>query len=269
MKLEMEASSLTKEEKISAKRLANSILDVAILLLESGAHCERINRNVQRIADTYSFKVDMLLTFTAISVTVTDLADADNTATINKKVRHHGAHYGILTNTSILTWNFYEKRESVDVLEKCLEELRSMPKHSIWVVRLFIGVACGCLCLLAGGNWINGLFAFSASFVGLIVRQEMVKYHFNLMIAIVCSAFVTTTISGLDTLLHWGAKPDIAVATAVLFLIPGVPLINCIIDLFEGYIPTAIARGAFGGFILLCIAVGMFLSMNLIGISNF
>ena len=111
----MEVSSLTKEEKISAKRLANSILDVAILLLESGAHCERINRNVQRIADTYSFKVDMLLTFTAISVTVTDLADADNTATINKKVRHHGAHYGILTNTSILTWNFYERRESVDV----------------------------------------------------------------------------------------------------------------------------------------------------------
>lgn len=265
----METCASMNENKISAKRLADSILDVAILLLESGAHCERINRNVQRIADTYEFKVDMLLTFTAISVTVTDWADIENTATINKRVKHHGAHYGILTNTSILTWDFYEKKESIDVLERRLLELRSMSKHSIWVVRLFIGIACGCLCLLAGGNWINGLFAFAASFIGLVVRQEMVKYHFNLMIAIVCSAFVTTTISGFDTLLHWGSKPDIAVATAVLFLIPGVPLINCIIDLFEGYIPTAIARGAFGGFILLCIAVGMFLSMSLIGVSNF
>lgn len=255
--------------EISARRLAYSVLEVATLLLESGAHCERISRNVTRIADTYGFKVEMLLTFTAISVTVIDVDDEANTVTINRRVKHHGAHFGILTDTSVLTWEFLEQKRNLSGLENQLHELRVLAKYPVWRVRFFIGIACGCLCLLAGGDWINGLFAFVASSIGLTVRQEMVSRHFNLMIAIVFSSFITTTISGIDTVLNWGQFPEIGVATAVLFLIPGVPLINCIIDLIEGYIPVAIARGAFGGFILLCIAVGMFLSMNLIGISNF
>ena len=55
----------------------------------------------------------------------------------------------------------------------------------------------------------------------------------------------------------------------MLYLVPGVPLINCVIDLIEGYIPTAVARGVFGGLILLCIAVGMSLAIMILGIHHF
>jgi uncharacterized membrane protein YjjP (DUF1212 family) len=68
---------------------------------------------------------------------------------------------------------------------------------------------------------------------------------------------------------HIGSSPEKTLATSVLYLIPGVPLINCAIDLIEGHIPTAISRGIYGGFILLCIAVGMSLSILLLGIHNF
>jgi len=260
---------LSTERKISAVRFAELILDVSTMLLESGAHCERVCRNVQRIAKTSPFNVEMLLSFTAISVSVTEREHPENTVTMNKGVKHYGAHFGVLTETSVLTWRCLKDNISLDDLEKSLKNIKILPKYSVWKVRVFIGLACGCLCMLAGGNYLDALFAFGASSVGLMVRQEMVKKHFNLMIAIVCSAFVTTTISGLNILFDIGFSPETSVATAVLFLIPGVPLINCIIDLLEGYIPVGIARGAFGGFILLCIAVGMFLSMSLIGINNF
>ena len=58
-------------------------------------------------------------------------------------------------------------------------------------------------------------------------------------------------------------------ATAVLYLIPGVPLINSVIDLIEGYLSSAVNRALFAGFILLCIAAGMTLSITLMGIDNF
>lgn len=254
---------------ISVNQFADLVLDVSTILLESGAHCERINRNVQRIAETTPFRVEMLLSFTAISVTATDKNNPEHTVTGNRCIKHHGVHFGILTDTSLLTWKLFEEKISLHDFEYALKELKSTSRHPVWLVRLFIGIACGCLCLLAGGDWMNGFFALTASIIGLTVRQEMVKRGFNLMIAIICAAFVTTTVSGLDVLFQCGLSPETAVATAVLFLIPGVPLINCIIDLLEGYIPVGIARGAFGGFILLCIAVGMFLSMTLIGINNF
>lgn len=261
--------TLTVDKNMSIKAFADIILDVSSLLLESGAHCERINRNVQRIAQNSNYKVDMLLSFTAISISVTDKNNSEICITKNKNIKHHSAHFGILTNTSLLTWNLVEDDLSINDLENAIKDLKNMPKYSAWLIRLFIGVACGCLCLLAGGDWLDGAFAFIASAIGLTVRQEMIKNGFNLMISIVCSAFITTTLSGLNILYNLGSFPESSVATAVLFLIPGVPLINSIIDLLEGYIPIGIARGAFGGFILLCIAVGMFLSMTLIGINNF
>ena len=256
-------------QSISIDHFANIVLDVSILLLESGAHCERINRNIQRIASNSPYDVEMLLSFTAVSISVYDKNSLERSITVNKRIKHHGVHYGVLTNTSLLTWQLSDKEISLCELIEKIKDVKEAPKYSVWLVRFFIGIACACLCLLINGDWIDAGFAFLASFVGLIVRQEMIKTGFNLMVSITCSAFITTSISGIDVLFNIGTFPSSSVATAVLFLIPGVPLINSIIDLIEGYIPVGIARGAFGGFILLCIAIGMFLSMNILGISNF
>lgn len=262
-------SLIQTDDLYSINQFADTILEVSTLLFESGAHCERINRNVQRISQNSCYDVEMLLSFTAISVSVTNRNNTEIKTTGTKRIKHHGAHFGILADISTLTWQFADKEISLRDLNHSLPQIVNKPRYSIWVVRLFIGVACSSLCLLAGGNWIDGIIALVASSVGLTVRQELIKQNFNLTIAIICSSFITTTIAGMDVLFNFGKFPEAAVATAVLFLIPGVPLINSIIDLLEGYVPTGLARGAFGGFILLCIAVGMFLSMGLIGIDNF
>lgn len=258
-----------RNETISIEKFTDMVLEVSTLLLESGAHCERIYRNIQRMAQNSNFNVEMLLSFTAVSISVTNKDNCLISVSGNKRIKHHGAHFGILTNMSLLTWKLTDGEISFDEFRHSLHDLKNTDKHSKWLVRLCIGIACGCLCLLSGGNWVDGTFSFFASFIGLIVRQEMISYNFNLMVSIMCSAFITTLISGLNVLYHIGGFPESSVATAVLFLIPGIPLINSIIDLLEGYIPVGIARGVFGGFILLCIAVGMFLSMSLIGLSYF
>ena len=265
-----QCKGLTQTDDLySINQFADTILEVSTLLFESGAHCERINRNVQRISQNSCYDVEMLLSFTAISVSVTNRNNTEIKTTGTKRIKHHGAHFRILADISALTWQFADKEISLRDFNNALPQLVNKTRYSIWVVRLFIGVACSSLCLLAGGNWMDGIVALVASSIGLTVRQELIKQNFNLTIAIICSSFITTTIAGMDVLFNLGKFPEAAVATAVLFLIPGVPLINSIIDLLEGYVPTGLARGAFGGFILLCIAVGMFLSMGLIGIDNF
>lgn len=256
-------------ESVPIEKFVDMALKISTLLLESGAHCERINRNIKRLAKNTNYRIDMLISFTAISISVTDNKKPGNTVSKSMEVKHHGAHFGVLTETSLLTWKLADNEISLNELEDYLEKLKNSTKYSVWLVRLLIGIACGSLCLLAGGNWMDGLFTLVASAVGLSVRQEMVKRRFNLMVSVLCSALITTLISGLNVLYEVGQLPESSVATAVLFLIPGVPLINSIIDLLEGYIPVGLARGAFGGFILLCIAVGMFLGMSLIGINNF
>lgn len=250
-------------------KFADTILQIASLLLESGAHCERINRNIQRIAKSSCYNVEMFITYTAISVSVKEKQNSDKAIMLSKEIKYHGAHFGILAETSLLTWNINDHKISFSDLDKYLIELRNLPRYNIWIVRIFIALACCCLCLLSGGNWIDGIFSFAASFIGLIVRQEIVHRGYNLIVAFICSAFTTTLFSEINSVYSLGRFPESSIATAVLFLIPGVPLINSIIDLIEGYIPIGIARGVFAGLILLSIALGMFLSMTLIGINSF
>lgn len=263
------ANNLTPEDQIALCRFTTLVLDISTLLLESGAHCERINQNIQRIAANTPYRVELLLSFTGISISVSDDNNILNTITKTQRIKHHGAHFGVLTSMSLLTWKLLEQKMSFADFTQESQKLKKSNRYPLWLVRISIGIACACLCIIAGGNWLDGLFVFIASTIGITVRQEMLKRGYNLMVCVTSSSFVTSLICGFNVLFSLGAFPASSVATSVLFLIPGVPLINCLIDLIEGYIPTALSRGAFSASILLCIAIGMFLSMNLIGINNF
>ncbi|OJU49921.1 MAG: hypothetical protein BGN96_10510 [Bacteroidales bacterium 45-6] len=254
---------------LSISEFSQILLQASALLMESGAHCERIHRNIQRLASKSPFLVEMFISFNAISVSLSDKSNAQVVHTATKAIKHHGIHFGVVTNASVLTWKFHDDEISFDELQTQLKALKDTKRHPVWMVRLFIGIACACLCVLVGGNWIDSACTFVASVVGLTVKQEMTKRGFNLMVVFMAASIVTTLIAGLDVLYGLGSFPGSSVATAVLYLIPGVPLINSIIDLLKGYMSIGIARGTFAGFILLCIAVGMFVGISVVGLKNF
>ena len=57
--------------------------------------------------------------------------------------------------------------------------------------------------------------------------------------------------------LMFDTTSEVALATSVLFLIPGVPLINGVIDIVEGHVLNGIARLASALMLIICIAIGL------------
>jgi uncharacterized membrane protein YjjP (DUF1212 family) len=55
----------------------------------------------------------------------------------------------------------------------------------------------------------------------------------------------------------------VALDTSVLFLIPGVPLINGFIDIVEGHILNGFSRLTEGALLVLCIAVGLAVTISI------
>lgn len=263
-----ESLPTTRESSLTC-RVADLLLDIGAVLLASGAHCGRINRNIDRVAETWGYKVELFITFTGLMVSIRNTDHPEEPVARFLRIPAHGVHFGILTEISLLTWKVMEEKLGIEEVEKRLAEIRKLPHHPRWLILLGIGAACACLCVLVGGDWADSVVTFVAAVSGMIVRQEVLKLRFNPMIAFIAASFTTALIAGSDILYHIGGSPEKALATSVLYLIPGVPLINCVIDLIEGYVPTAIARGIFGGFILLCIAVGMSLAIFILGIQKF
>ena len=107
---------------------------------------------------------------------------------------------------------------------------------------------------------------FLASSVGMIVRQEIGHRHFNPFLNFSVTAFVTTLISAQAVTFQIGNEPFIAMASSVLMLVPGVPLINAVADILKGYVNMGIARFVMASLLTLATAMGIIGAMNIVGV---
>lgn len=256
-------------QNITAKRFAELALDLGTFLLASGAHCGRVNSNIKRIALAWGFSVNIHPSFKGLLITVQNDKDQTDSITLFKESPPHFVHLEALTKVSHLSWKVYEKGLTISETEQAFCEIKKMPHYNWWIISFVVGFACAGLCLFASGDCYNALVAWIAAFLGSLIRFKVAEMNFNSMISIGIAAFVTTLITGFGAINNIGVFPEAAIATGVLYLIPGVPLVNCVIDLIEGYLTSAVNRALFAGFILICIAAGMMLSITLLGIDNF
>lgn len=259
----------TKPVRIRVNEMADFILDVGVFLMASGAHSGRINRNCERIARHWGYDIHISPNFTGMLVTVRDKEDVNNAVTRYKASPASSIHLEVLTLISHLSWQIAYGNTGFDEARQELERIRMKQNYPFWLISLAVGISCALLCTLAGGNHVDAAIAFLASSAGYVVRHQMTKSRFNLFLSLILAAFTTSMIAGIDTIWSLGLSPETSLATSVLYLVPGVPLLNSVIDLLEGYFPASIARSLFAASVLFCIAAGMTISIMLLGISNF
>ena len=74
-----------------------------------------------------------------------------------------------------------------------------------------------------------------------------------------------TSIAALGVYSDWGTTQDVALGTSVLFLIPGVPLINSILDILEGHVLIGFSRAINAAILIICIALGLSMTLLILG----
>lgn len=142
----------------------------------------------------------------------------------------------------------------------------SPERYNRWLVVLMIGLSCASFSRLAGGDWLVFVMTFMASSIGMIVRQEIGHRHFNPLLNFAVTAFVTTSISAQAVIYTIGNQPTIVMASSVLMLVPGFPLINAVADMIKGYINMGIARFVMASLLTLATALGIVAAMSLLGV---
>lgn len=255
--------------KVRADKLTDFLLDVATFLLASGAHSGRVERNVKRMAEEWGFTVAINISFTGALISVEDKKDWNNRNTYFKKSPSHSVHFDIISKVSSLSWRVHDEHLSYEEAKKLFDEIKITKHYNPWVTCISVGFSCAGLCIFYGGDYTNAFIAFLAAFIGYRLRVFLSRMNYNILIVVTLAALLSTIITCLGGYWGLGNYPESAVATGVLYLIPGVPLINSVIDLIEGYTTSSVNRILFSGYNLLCIAVGMTICITAFGISNF
>lgn len=251
-----------KDKDLNIEEFGNLLLRTGTTLMCSGASAARTRMIIDRIAETYNMKADLFITHRALTITVTEPQTKSIFSRI-KRTPPQGVNYTIVSGISRMSWSIKEHNWSLQQIENELTRLEAVPRYNRLLTLSAVGIADACFCYFIDGALPAMLVSFLATFVGLFVRQEAHHFKFNPYMCIFLASFAATLVAGIFrfVLPEGGFEP--AFASCVLFLIPGVPLINSFTDLIDGNILNGIIRGMNGLIMAFMIALGMILSITI------
>lgn len=259
----MDKPGLSHEEHA---RVVDVVLWAGQLMQQHGAESQLVETTVERLGTALGCdELDVVLTPT--SILVCSIAGGE-ALTHARRIRE--APVNMTTVSCIVRLcmraeqGLHGPAEVQSELERIVAIGHNYPR---WQIVLTIGLSCAAFCKLFGGGWPEVALTFVASGAAMALRQQMALRHVNPYLNAATTAFVATLIASLGTVFNLGAKPDTALAAAVLLLIPGVAFINSIQDLLKGYTVMGWARWTIGTLITAAIAIGMVLALTISGVA--
>lgn len=130
------------------------------------------------------------------------------------------------------------------------------------LVLVLTGLANASFCKLFNGDAVSMGIVFLATECGFFLKNALHgKFGIDMRLATIFAAFISTVIGCAGYAFQLGDTPDIALATSVLYLVPGIPYINALSDLLNGAFLSCI-RHAFNATILtICLSIGFSLGL--------
>lgn len=250
----------TKRELIET---LDFVAEYATYLLGSGVHTSRAIRNSQRIGASQG--IDIYLTSFQRS-TILTAHDTESGEAMTRVVRIPALPISFERNSdlSALSWDAIDQKLPLDEIRRRYEALTAKPRMDPIFVLLTVGMANASFCRLFGGDWTAVGIVFTSTLVGFAAKQRMQAHGVNHFLIFILSAFMASLCA--TAALRFDCTAEIALATSPLYLVPGVPLINGVIDIVEGHILVGCSRLINALLLIICIAVG--LSATLLMVKN-
>ena len=229
-------------------------------MLGAGVHTSRVVRNSKRIGTALGVDVSIHTSQKTATLTVKS-GQLMNTRVLD--IPAFPISFEWNADLSALSWAAYDRKMPLKEIEAKFDELISKPRMNPVFVLLMVSLANASFCRLFGGDVWAMLVTFTATMIGFFTRQHLTRRKVNHYIVFIISAFVASLCA--STALTLGIdSAESALATSVLYLVPGVPLINGIIDITDGHIQIGISRLVNALMLIVCIAIGMSATLMLV-----
>mgnify|MGYP001039794801 CR=1 FL=1 len=259
--MNLDTDSLKSPEKAGIEEKFHLILLAGRLLLQNSAATGRVHQAVYQLADVFGWPVRLFVDYKVLTLT----AQVENRfiSRFSRSVPAMNINMAVITRVyQVINAIKKEKitpKEAVEELEKIDAGL---PHYHPWLLILMLGITSGSLAKLFGADWLTFFIVGIATALGVVLRQQLGKRKLNPFLISFLAAFVGGCIGGVAVRLGWSSTPELCLIVPSLMLIPGVHLINAVLDLLENHITIGIARLGLSCVTLSSIAFGLLLAAS-------
>ena len=243
--------------QIKLEKITDLLLEISSMLMVSGANTNRANVSIDRFASVLNCKAYRMISHKTIVMTLTDI-ETNQSYTKVQSIPPYAINFSIISAISRASWYAIERNWTFEHIETEIEKIKIKNKYPRLLVLFAVSLAGAGFCNIFGGDYINMAVAMVSTFIGLFVLQEAHKKNFNIYFRVVLASFMASAFAAFGVLFEFGKSPDIAMATSILFLVPGVPLINSFTDFLDNYVLNGTVRFVIGLMTVLAIAMGLF-----------
>ena len=242
----MEIETIKNAAQDSNKMLNHKIkilLDIGQTLMENGADCARIVRDMRRAAVHLRIPADQIQSHVTYTTLMLCVSDGDRSFTQFRKCLKHGVNLAVLAAVSKLTWRILRGNTPLAPIERAINRIRERSLcYPDWGIALGAAIGSGGSCKLFGGSWLEALVATIAALMGFIAHRTSTRYAFNPYACAMITGFVATlgawiipAALGLPTMWY-------ALVACTIFLMPGFPSINAASDLLNRFTTSGMTR---------------------------
>lgn len=230
--------------------------DYAACLLGCGATCIRIEKNVRRMAERWELLSEMTILPSHIHMTVWN-KDRSHSYSNIVRLRHTGISFNINTQLSKLSWAIADNKTNFEEARRTYRAITDTRPANKWLVWLLASLANMSFCRLFGGDFTAMLIVLAGTLAGYRLKQIMLEDGLDARFVFFCCAFFSSVIGSAGYVFQWGETPDVALATSVLYLIPGIPYINSVSDLLDGHYISSFSRLMNAIVLTACLSAGL------------
>ena len=242
----------------SLNAVTMATLDAARSLMESGGKAKSVDELVHLIAHGLGAETaELRIGYASLSLTI---SIGQSSITRMKKVGPIGVNQQLEQGLWQLANRGLHERLVVQQVEDELAQLAvATPRYSPWLTAAGVGLACAAFGRLLGVDLRGSVSVFFAATVGQLVRYFALTYGLNVFICTVLVSSVASLLASIGARLAGSGTLGTAVIASVLLLVPGVPAVNALNDILEGYPTLGSARTITVMVTLIFIAAGLWI----------
>ncbi len=254
----------------SAREVGGFLAQYASWMTGCGATCIRIEKNVNRIAHVYGKRAELTILPRHVQMSVFDEGDEMECLTVNTAVKNTPISFALNTRLSELSWKIADRNLDLDEARRLFDKIVSTD-YGMNPVLLLILVACAnaSFCRLFGGDGVAMVVVGIATLAGFWLKNFLLRRHVDVRAVFVICSFVSAVLGCSDILFSVGSTPKIALATSVLYLVPGIPFLNSFSDMLYHHYICAFSRFMNAVILTCCLSIGLCLGMLVMNVGMF